>query len=98
MYRDLSGSIPFIKVYNQAAPEYRKLPKDILNLFIKSEHGEMVPYSAFMKMEKKQGPNEITRFNLYTSSSIKGVRHELQNEMGKTPPIAMGKANILLKK
>jgi HAE1 family hydrophobic/amphiphilic exporter-1 len=63
----------FYKVYTQAAPEYRKLPKDILNLFIKSEHGEMVPYSAFMKMEKKQGPNEITRFNLYTSSSIKGV-------------------------
>ncbi|CAN5219428.1 hypothetical protein BH23BAC2_BH23BAC2_03510 [soil metagenome] len=63
----------FYKVYTQAAPEYRKLPKDILNLFIKSEHGEMVPYSAFMKMEKKQGPNEITCFNLYTSSSIKGV-------------------------
>tara|TARA_R110002074_G_scaffold78126_4_gene176887 strand:- start:74 stop:949 length:876 start_codon:yes stop_codon:yes gene_type:complete len=44
-----------------------------MNLFIKNEEGEMVPYSAFMKMEKKQGPNEITRFNLYTSSSIKGV-------------------------
>lgn len=63
----------FYKVYTQSAPEYRKLPKDILNLFIKSEHGEMVPYSAFMRMEKKQGPNEITRFNLYMSSSIKGV-------------------------
>lgn len=63
----------FFKVYTQSAPEYRRLPSDILNLFIKSEHGEMVPYSAFMKMEKKQGPNEITRFNLYTSSSIKGI-------------------------
>ena len=47
--------------------------KDILNLYIKSENGEMVPYSAFMRMVKKQGPNEITRFNLYTSSSIRGV-------------------------
>lgn len=63
----------FFKVYTQADPEFRKLPKDILNLYIKSEHGEMVPYSAFMRMEKKQGPNEITRFNLYTSSSIRGV-------------------------
>ena len=63
----------FFKVYTQADPEYRKLPKDILDLYIKSEHGEMVPYSAFMRMEKKQGPNEITRFNLYTSSSIRGV-------------------------
>lgn len=63
----------FFKVYTQADPAYRKLPKDILDLYIKSEHGEMVPYSAFMRMEKKQGPNEITRFNLYTSSSIRGV-------------------------
>lgn len=63
----------FFKVYTQAAPEYRRLPSDILNLFIKSEHGEMVPYSAFMTMNKMQGPNEITRFNLYTSSSIKGI-------------------------
>lgn len=63
----------FFKVYTQAAPEYRKLPSDVLNLFIKNDHDEMVPYSAFMSMKKAQGPNEITRFNLYTSSSIKGI-------------------------
>jgi HAE1 family hydrophobic/amphiphilic exporter-1 len=63
----------FYKVYTQAAPQYRKLPTDILNLFIKNDHGEMVPYSSFMKMRKTQGPNEITRFNLYTSSSIRGI-------------------------
>lgn len=63
----------FYKVYTQSAPEYRQLPTDILNLYIKNDRDEMVPYSAFMRMEKKQGPNEITRFNLYTSSSIKGV-------------------------
>ncbi len=63
----------FFKVYTQSSPEYRKLPSDILNLFIKNDHGEMVPYSAFMRMKKTQGPNEITRFNLYTSSSIRGV-------------------------
>lgn len=63
----------FFKVYTQAAPEYRKLPSDILNLFIKNEHGEMVPYSSFMTMKKTQGPNEITRFNLYISASIKGI-------------------------
>jgi HAE1 family hydrophobic/amphiphilic exporter-1 len=63
----------FYKVYTQAAPEYRKLPTDILDLFIKNDRGEMVPYSSFMSMKKTQGPNEITRFNLYTSSSIRGV-------------------------
>lgn len=63
----------FFKVYTQAGPEYRKMPSDVLNLFIKNNRDEMVPYSAFMTMKKIQGPNEITRFNLYTSSSIKGV-------------------------
>ncbi|MFZ2906374.1 MAG: efflux RND transporter permease subunit [Cyclobacteriaceae bacterium] len=63
----------FFKVYTQAAPEYRKFPSDILDLFIKNDRDEMVPYSAFMKMKKTQGPNEITRFNLYTSSSIRGI-------------------------
>lgn len=63
----------FYKVYTQAAPEYRRLPSDILNLYVKSEHGEMVPYSAFMTMKKTQGPNEITRFNLYASAAIRGV-------------------------
>jgi hydrophobic/amphiphilic exporter-1 (mainly G- bacteria), HAE1 family len=63
----------FFKVYTQSAPEYRKLPTDVLNLFIKNNRDEMVPYSSFMKMEKTQGPNEITRFNLYNSSSIRGI-------------------------
>lgn len=63
----------FFKVYTQSAPEYRKMPSDLLDLFIKNDRDEMVPYSSFMKMQKTQGPNEITRFNLYTSSSIRGV-------------------------
>lgn len=63
----------FYKVYTQVDPQYRKLPSDILNLFIKNNRDEMVPYSAFMSMKKTQGPNEITRFNLYTSSTIQGV-------------------------
>lgn len=63
----------YYKVYTQVDPDYRKLPADILKLYIKNNRDEMVPYSAFMTMKKTQGPNEITRFNLYTSSSIRGV-------------------------
>ncbi|WP_026755938.1 efflux RND transporter permease subunit [Sediminibacter sp. Hel_I_10] len=63
----------FFKVYTQAAPEYRALPTDLEKLFVKNEEGEMVPYSAFMSMEKKLGPNEITRYNLYNSASIRGL-------------------------
>ena len=63
----------FFKVYTQAAPEFRRLPSDILKLYVKNDHDEMVPYSAFMRMEKTQGPNEITRYNLYNSSAIRGM-------------------------
>lgn len=63
----------FYKVYVQAAPEYRQLPEDILKLYIKNNRDEMVPYSAFMKIKKTQGLNEITRYNMYTSSAINGA-------------------------
>jgi HAE1 family hydrophobic/amphiphilic exporter-1 len=63
----------FFKVYTQAAPEYRRLPSDLEKLFVKNEAGDMVPYSAFMTIEKKLGPNEITRYNLYNSASIRGL-------------------------
>ncbi len=63
----------YYKVYTQASPEFRKQPSDILNMFIKNDKGEMVPYSAFMTIKKTQGPNEISRYNLYISSLINGV-------------------------
>jgi HAE1 family hydrophobic/amphiphilic exporter-1 len=63
----------FFKVYVQAAPEYRQLPEDVLKLYVKNDRDEMVPYSAFMKIRKTQGLNEITRYNMYTSSAINGA-------------------------
>ena len=63
----------FFKVYVQSGPEFRKLPSDILKLFVKNDQGEMVPYSAFMKLKKTQGPNEITRYNMYNSAAIRGL-------------------------
>lgn len=61
----------FFKVYTQAGPEFRRYPSDVLNYFVKNEEGEMVPYSAFMTLKKRQGPNEITRYNLYNSAAIR---------------------------
>ncbi len=60
----------FYKVFVQARPEFRRYPEDLDNLFVKNDKGEMVPYSAFMTLVKKQGLNEITRYNLYTSAAI----------------------------
>jgi HAE1 family hydrophobic/amphiphilic exporter-1 len=62
----------FFKVYVQASPEYRRLPKDVMDMWVKNDKGEMVPFSAFMKLVKTQGANEINRYNMYTTASIRG--------------------------
>ena len=63
----------FYKVYVQAAPEFRRYPEDLDNMFVKNDEGEMVPYSAFMQIKKKQGLNEISRYNLYPTAPIQGA-------------------------
>ncbi len=60
------------KVMLQAAPEYRKNPEDIRDLYVKNINGEMVPYANFIKMEKVFGPEQLTRYNMYTSAMING--------------------------
>jgi HAE1 family hydrophobic/amphiphilic exporter-1 len=42
-------------------------------MFVKNDRGEMVPYSSFMTLKKKQGLNEITRYNLYPCATIQGA-------------------------
>ncbi|TRX36152.1 efflux RND transporter permease subunit [Flavobacterium sp. ZT3R18] len=61
------------KVIVQAAPQYRALPEDILKLYVKNNRDEMVPFSAFMKLEKVYGLSEITRHNMYNSAEISGA-------------------------
>jgi HAE1 family hydrophobic/amphiphilic exporter-1 len=63
----------FYKVYVQASPEFRRYPEDFENLFVKNDRGEMVPYSAFAKLVKQQGMNEIGRYNLYLTAAIQGA-------------------------
>lgn len=60
------------KVMVQALPQYRAQPDDILNLYIKNSRNEMVPYSSFMRIEKVYGPEQVTRYNMYTSAMVNG--------------------------
>ncbi len=60
------------KVMVQALPQYREQPQDILKLYVKNDKDEMVPYSAFMTVDKVYGMEEITRHNMYNSSEISG--------------------------
>ncbi|HMQ00362.1 MAG TPA: efflux RND transporter permease subunit, partial [Cyclobacteriaceae bacterium] len=60
------------RVMVQALPEYRAQPDDLLKLYIKSELGEMVPFSSFLEIERIYGPEQITRYNMYTSAMVNG--------------------------
>lgn len=60
------------KVMLQAGPEYRVKPEDLLKLFVKNDKGEMVPFSTFIRLERVYGPEQLTRYNMYTSSMITG--------------------------
>ncbi len=60
------------KVMLQASPEYRVKPEDIQQLYVKNNRGEMVPYSTFIRLERVYGPEQLTRYNMYTSAMITG--------------------------
>jgi hydrophobic/amphiphilic exporter-1 (mainly G- bacteria), HAE1 family len=60
------------KVMVQALPEYRAEPQDLMSLYIKNDADEMVPFSSFLSVEKVYGPEQITRYNMYTSAMING--------------------------
>jgi HAE1 family hydrophobic/amphiphilic exporter-1 len=60
------------RVMVQALPEYRAKPEDIMSLYVKNRDGEMVPVTAFLRIEKVYGPEVITRYNMYPSAMING--------------------------
>ncbi len=60
------------KVMVQADPKFRAQPEDILTLRIKNADGEMVPYSAFTRIERVYGPEQLTRYNMYMAAMLNG--------------------------
>lgn len=60
------------KVMVQASPDHRDTPESILNLYVKNDTGEMVPFSTFIRLERVYGPEVLTRYNMYMSAMING--------------------------
>ncbi len=64
------------KVMVQASPQFRQNPESILDMYLKNEAGEMVPFSTFIKLERVYGPEVLTRYNMYMSAMINGEAAE----------------------
>ncbi len=60
------------QVYIQADNHYRLQPKDIKNLYVRNQKGEMVPLSALLDIKQIQGSELVTRYNLYPAAAIFG--------------------------
>jgi hydrophobic/amphiphilic exporter-1 (mainly G- bacteria), HAE1 family len=61
------------KVMLQASPQYRAKPEDVNKMYVKNDRGEMVPFSTFIRLERVYGPEQLTRYNMFTSSMINGT-------------------------
>jgi HAE1 family hydrophobic/amphiphilic exporter-1 len=60
------------QVYIQADNRYRLQRKDIGNLYVRNQLGQMVPLSALIEVKQIQGSELITRYNLYPAAAIFG--------------------------
>lgn len=60
------------KVMVQSDAFTRQKPEDVLNLYVKTSDGEMVPYSSFLTMKRVYGPEQITRYNMFNAAMITG--------------------------
>ncbi|MFR3328685.1 MAG: efflux RND transporter permease subunit [Odoribacter splanchnicus] len=59
------------RVMIQADPRYRINPESLQNVKIRNGN-EMAPISQFMTLTKVYGPDNIKRFNMFTSMSVNG--------------------------
>jgi HAE1 family hydrophobic/amphiphilic exporter-1 len=60
------------QVYIQAESPYRLNPSDIKNIYVRNQTGGMVPLGTVLNVERTQGSELITRYNLYPAAPIFG--------------------------
>ena len=58
------------RIMVQAEPGYRGNPDDLNNISIRTSTGEMAPITEFISLSRTYGPENITRFNMYTSIAV----------------------------
>jgi HAE1 family hydrophobic/amphiphilic exporter-1 len=60
------------QVYIQADNRYRLQPRDIKNLYVRNQNGQMVPMGTLLDVKSVQGTELVTRYNLYPAAAIFG--------------------------
>lgn len=61
------------QVIVQADGDFRRQIEDLKQLKIRSDRGQMVPFSALVRVRNINGPVMVTRYNLYPAVGINGM-------------------------
>jgi HAE1 family hydrophobic/amphiphilic exporter-1 len=58
------------RIMVQSEASYRGNPEDLNNIYVRTADGEMAPITQFISLKRVYGPENISRFNMYTSIAI----------------------------
>ncbi|WP_439408745.1 efflux RND transporter permease subunit [Bradyrhizobium sp. DASA03076] len=61
------------QVYTQADPAFRVTERDIANMQVRNQNGDMIPIGTIATITPVTGPSLISLYNLYPSSTIVGL-------------------------
>jgi len=61
------------QVYAQGDAQFRLTPRDIANMMVRNQNGDMIPIGTLAKITPAVGPSLISLYNLYPSSTIVGL-------------------------
>ena len=61
------------QVYTQADAKFRLTPRDIANMQVRNQNGDMVPIGTVATITPAVGPSLISLYNLYPSATIVGL-------------------------
>ena len=57
----------------QADAPFRLRPRDIENLYVRNQQGNMLPLGTLVELTPTVGPPLITLYNLYPSATVIGL-------------------------
>ena len=64
------------RVYIQALPNDRATTDDLNSMYVRTDTGEMTPITQFVQLKRVYGPQSVTRFNLFNSTTITGATND----------------------
>ena len=73
MINDFNKFGRIYRVMLQAAPEFRRSPDDISDIYVRNADGRMVPLSTLVHVGSQSGPTSINRYNMFRSAELTGL-------------------------